>query len=99
MDRATHIAINRRQWLQAGSLACLATGLPNWLGAGGANALAEPAATPARHAVRSCILIFYYGGPSQFETYDPKPLAPAEVRGEYAQIPTAVPGGSRMVNR
>jgi uncharacterized protein (DUF1501 family) len=42
--------------------------------------------------VRACILIFYYGGPSQFETYDPKPNAPVEVRGEFKPISTSVPG-------
>ncbi len=42
--------------------------------------------------IRSCILIFYYGGPSHLDTLDPKPDAPAEVRGEYRTIATAVPG-------
>jgi hypothetical protein len=49
------------------------------------------AATP-RRTIRSCILIFYYGGPSHLETFDPKPDAPAEVRGAYRTIPTKVPG-------
>jgi hypothetical protein len=47
---------------------------------------------PARGRIRSCILIFYYGGPSHLDTCDPKPDAPAEVRGEYRTIATAVPG-------
>jgi hypothetical protein len=42
--------------------------------------------------IRSCILIFYYGGPSHLDTFDPKPDAPAEVRGEYRTIATSVPG-------
>src|SRR5437763_2260691 len=42
--------------------------------------------------VRSCILVFYYGGPSHLDTFDPKPNAPAEVRGAYRTIATAVPG-------
>jgi uncharacterized protein (DUF1501 family) len=42
--------------------------------------------------IHSCILLFYYGGPSQFETYDPKPDAPAEIRGEFKPISTSVPG-------
>jgi hypothetical protein len=46
----------------------------------------------ARNRIRSCILIFYYGGPSHLDTFDPKPDAPAEVRGEYRAIATAVPG-------
>src|SRR5205814_8726096 len=40
----------------------------------------------------SCILIFYYGGPSHLETWDPKPDAPREIRGEFGTIPTSVPG-------
>ena len=42
--------------------------------------------------IRSCIAIFYYGGPSQLETFDPKPDAPAEIRGEFSTIATSVPG-------
>jgi hypothetical protein len=42
--------------------------------------------------IRACILLFYYGGPSQLETYDLKPSAPAEVRGEFKPIATTVPG-------
>jgi hypothetical protein len=41
---------------------------------------------------RSCILIFQWGGPSQLDTWDPKPEAPAEIRGEFATIATSVPG-------
>ncbi|REJ88792.1 MAG: DUF1501 domain-containing protein [Planctomycetota bacterium] len=40
----------------------------------------------------ACILVFYYGGPSQLETYDMKPEAPAEVRGEFQPIATSAPG-------
>ena len=40
----------------------------------------------------SVILFWMWGGPSQFETYDPKPDAPAEYRGPFRPIPTAVPG-------
>lgn len=38
------------------------------------------------------ILIFANGGQSQLDTWDPKPLAPAEIRGEFKAIRTAVPG-------
>jgi len=47
---------------------------------------------PAAKPIKSCILIFYYGGPSHFETYDPKPDAPADVRGEFRAVSTSVPG-------
>ena len=38
------------------------------------------------------IYVLQEGGASQFETYDPKPLAPAEIRGEFSPISTNVPG-------
>jgi hypothetical protein len=40
----------------------------------------------------NCILIWLDGGPSHYETFDPKPDAPKEIRGEFKSIPTAVPG-------
>ena len=46
---------------------------------------------PAAKA-KSCILIWMDGGPTHYETFDPKPDAPAEIRGEFRPIPTAVPG-------
>lgn len=42
--------------------------------------------------LRSCILLFYYGGPSHLDTWDMKPAAPREVRGEFTSIATRVPG-------
>ena len=42
--------------------------------------------------IKSCILVFYYGGPSHLDTFDLKPAAPAEVRGEFKPIATSVPG-------
>ena len=41
---------------------------------------------------KRCLLLFMWGGPSQLDTFDPKPNAPVEVRGEFAAIPTATPG-------
>jgi hypothetical protein len=38
------------------------------------------------------MLIFLSGGPPQHETFDPKPDAPREIRGDFKSIPTAVPG-------
>jgi hypothetical protein len=42
--------------------------------------------------LRSCILVFFYGGPSHLDTWDPKPSSPREVRGEFATVATRVPG-------
>ncbi len=56
-------------------------------------AVAESAVTtPMQPRIRSCIVIFYYGGPSHLETFDLKPEAPSEVRGEFQPISTSVPG-------
>ena len=41
---------------------------------------------------RACIVVFNYGGPSHIDTFDLKPDAPAEIRGEFQPIPTNVPG-------
>ena len=42
--------------------------------------------------IRSCILVFFYGGPSHLDTWDYKPNAPREVRGEFGSIASSVPG-------
>ena len=41
---------------------------------------------------KACIVVGLLGGPPQHETWDPKPDAPAEIRGEFKPIPTSVPG-------
>lgn len=40
----------------------------------------------------NCILVWLDGGPSHYETFDPKPEAPREIRGDFKSIPTSVPG-------
>src|SRR5262249_39833104 len=42
--------------------------------------------------IKSCIIIFAFGGPAQQETFDMKPNAPEQVRGEFKPIATNVPG-------
>lgn len=75
---------------------CLKLGLGALLGGGFVDALRRRAdATPTPLAAKprtSCILIWLDGGPSHFETFDPKPEAPAEIRGEFRPIATKVPG-------
>jgi hypothetical protein len=64
------------------------------LGAG-LGAFLLPRGTPAaaaRRRARGVILVLLEGGMSQLETWDPKPAAPAEVRGEFGTIATRVPG-------
>jgi hypothetical protein len=68
------------------------------VGAAALAGLAGSVPTPLRAEVkgagkqRSCIFIWLNGGPSQFETFDPKPLAKADVRGPFGTIKTKVPG-------
>ena len=76
----------RRQFFEAAGAAGLGLGLVPHSSGG-----TRSAATPGKR-IRSCILIFYYGGPSHLDTLDPKPGAPAEVRGEYRAIASSVPG-------
>ncbi|HWE35945.1 MAG TPA: DUF1501 domain-containing protein [Isosphaeraceae bacterium] len=81
--------LTRRDLLHVGSLGMLGLGLP------GARARADGAgpATPGGFGrARACILLFLYGSPSQLETFDPKPGAPEQVRGELGSIRSAVPG-------
>jgi hypothetical protein len=47
---------------------------------------------PTFGRAKNIIYLFVAGGPSQFETFDPKPEAPAEIRGEFRPIATNVPG-------
>jgi hypothetical protein len=53
---------------------------------------ARAAGRGSRARPRSCIFLFLYGGPSQIDTWDPKPDAPEEFRGEFRPIATTVPG-------
>jgi hypothetical protein len=47
---------------------------------------------PGRGKAKSVLLVMLSGGPSQLDTVDPKPDAPAEVRGEFSTISTKIPG-------
>ncbi len=54
--------------------------------------MARPIDTSGLPPLKACVVVFYYGGPSHIDTYDLKPDAPAEVRGEFKPISTSVPG-------
>jgi hypothetical protein len=70
-----------------GGLGALGFTLADW-----ERALEASPSTRARHRDPSCIFIFLSGGPSQLETFDPKPGAPINIRGPYGAIRTNVPG-------
>src|SRR5689334_13315858 len=80
--------VTRREILRAGGLGAFGLGLPSLL-AGRRACAAAPARKPA---AKSCIVLFLMGGPPQHSTWDPKPDAPPEVRGEFKPIATNVPG-------
>ena len=75
---------SRRDFLHAGALAPFGLTLGSYLQA--------KAADPKPDQDVNCILLMLVGGPSQLDTFDPKPNAPAEIRGPFKAAPTAVPG-------
>ena len=79
----------RRDFLQLGLRGMLGYGLCDLLRMQ-AQAASAPAAASARPV--NCIMIWLDGGPSHFETFDPKPDAPADIRGPFKTVPTTVPG-------
>jgi hypothetical protein len=74
------IGINRRELLQVGFSGLLGLGLPA-LAAGG-----------QRRRPKSVVIVFLTGAASHIDTFDPKPEAPPEVRGEFASVATKVAG-------
>jgi hypothetical protein len=84
-----HDGLDRREWLRVGGLG---------LGGLTLSGLSEARSAPTPGAERSfgrakrCILFFLLGGPPQHETWDPKPAAPAEIRGPFKPIASSVPG-------
>ena len=77
----------RRHLLRIGALGFLGFDLATFFRVRSAQASGPPASK-----VESCIFLYYYGGPSHLETWDMKPEAPREVRGDFRPIATKVPG-------
>ncbi|MBT4866329.1 MAG: DUF1501 domain-containing protein [Planctomycetaceae bacterium] len=84
---------SRRELLTMGGLSLFGLGLPELL-------TQRAAAKPQRQSIRrdgfgsadSVILVFLQGSPSHIDLWDPKPEAPAEIRGEFKPIATSTPG-------
>jgi len=81
----------RRDFLQIGLGGLVGLGMTDLLRLRAAES-AQANSTLAKGKNVNCILVWLDGGPSHYETFDPKPDAPSEIRGEFAAIPTAVPG-------
>lgn len=75
----------RRELLQVGAIGALGLRLPDVL-------RLRAIGGQERQSARAMILLWLWGGPSQLDTFDPKPKAPIEYRGPYAPIATNVPG-------
>jgi hypothetical protein len=86
-NAADRSQLSRRELLRVGGLAVAGLSLPELLRT---PAAALEGATSGR--AKSCIVLFLMGGPPQHSTWDPKPDAPEEVRGEFKPISTTVPG-------
>jgi uncharacterized protein (DUF1501 family) len=86
--REDHPHIGRRELLQVGGLGLFGMTMGDLF-----RLQAQAARAPQRHSMaKAVVFIFQSGGPSQFETWDPKPDALAEVRGEYGTTATRLPG-------
>lgn len=81
--------LTRRDFLHIGVFAPLGLSL---LASAHANQAREHSVANGFGTAKRCILLYLWGSPSQLETFDPKPDAPLEVRGEFNSIPTSLPG-------
>ena len=82
---------NRRELLRIGGLGCLGVTLPQLLRVNAPGAV-PASSVPSFGRAKSCILLFLSGGPPQHETFDPKPDAPVEIRGDFKSIRSSIPG-------
>lgn len=77
--------VNRRGVLKVGGMSLFGLGLPGIL-------QAQAEQPPAARKDINCIVLWMGGGPSNMDTFDMKPTAPVEYRGEFRPIDTNVPG-------
>ena len=78
--------VTRRDVLKIGTLGAFGVTLADYLAA------KEAGVVQPEREDQSCIMIFNLGAPSQLDTFDMKPDAPAEIRGPFHPISTAAPG-------
>ena len=88
MPRLTQHRPTRRKLLQVGALGAFGLTLPHLWQA------EARAAARGKSRAKSCIFLFLWGGPSHIDTFDMKPKAPDNIRGEFKPIQTTVPGTS-----
>lgn len=84
--------VSRRDFIRIGALGPLGLSLPGLLSARQSVALGTAGGATVRPRAKSVLLVFLGGGLSHHDTFDPKPEAVSEIRGQYGQISTSVPG-------
>src|SRR5688572_25991769 len=84
--------MTRRDCLQLGLAGLAGGGLTNMLRLSAQAAGTGPKGPIKTARAKACIMLWLDGGPSHFETFDPKPDAPIEIRGEFDPIATKTPG-------
>lgn len=82
-------ALTRRDCLKMGMLSAWGLTLGDWLRL---RAVGQESGPGGSASAKGCILIWLAGGMSHVDTFDPKPEAPADTRGEFKPIETTVPG-------
>jgi hypothetical protein len=86
MFRHPALGLSRREWLKLSAAGVAGSSLSGWL-----PLLARGAAAQGARP-KACVLLWMDGGPSHVDTFDPKPDASAEIRGDLKAIPTSVSG-------
>ena len=87
--RLSHVRLSRRTAVQAGSIGLLGLGINH---IAGLRTLADETLSPRPRGHKAVVYIFLSGGLGQHDSFDPKPDAPDNIRGEFAPIATRTPG-------
>ena len=90
VGKANSVTCVRRRWLQAGALGLTGLSLPELFTARAMTHVDAQRETFGR--AKRCVMLFLTGGVPQHDSWDPKPDAPANVRGEFSPIATNVSG-------
>lgn len=84
-------SIRRRDILRAGAVSTMGLDLPCWFHLNQVARQLNAAEVTSRPRAKACIFLFMWGGPAHQDTWDMKPNAPLEYRGEFQPIQTNVP--------
>ena len=88
------VGLNRREMLRVGGLSLAGATLPALMQPqlAAAATTASGSKIPGFGKAKNCIILYLSGAPSQLDTFDPKPDAPEDIRGEFKTIATSTPG-------